>query len=189
MWPGALRGRGAGDRSRDRPADRLRRLGALGGRGAGRYPPVGGAAEPDDPALGPPSLRWRDRGRCRFPSCGHRRFLHGHHLTHWARGGETSLANLVSLCSFHHRLAHEGGYSVEGDPNAEVVFRLPGGDPIEPAPALQPVAPGGIVAVNTAHGWSAPQTCRSQWNGGPIQLGYVVQVLADSLPPPPPQLP
>ncbi|MGH8914538.1 MAG: HNH endonuclease, partial [Acidimicrobiia bacterium] len=31
------------------------------------------------------------------------------HLRHWAQGGETSLANLASLCRAHHRAVHEGG--------------------------------------------------------------------------------
>ena len=57
----------------------------------------------------PPSLRRaleaRDRG-CRFPGCG-LRFTDAHHLKHWADGGETSLENLLLLCSHHHRLLHE----------------------------------------------------------------------------------
>ncbi len=57
------------------------------------------------------ALEARDRG-CRFPGCG-LRFTDAHHVTHWADGGETSLANLVLLCRHHHRLVHEGGWSVE----------------------------------------------------------------------------
>ncbi len=75
------------------------------------------------------------------------------------------------------------------DPNARRCYAGPAGTPSSLPRRSSRWRRGGIVAVNTAHGWSAPQTCRSQWNGGPIQLGYVVQVLADSLPPPPPQLP
>ena len=52
-------------------------------------------------------LRLRDRG-CRFPGCTHARFVDAHHIHHWADGGETSAANLVSLCRRHHRLIHEG---------------------------------------------------------------------------------
>jgi hypothetical protein len=64
----------------------------------------------------PPSLRRalqaRDRG-CRFPGCASTRFVDAHHVQHWARGGETSLDNLVLLCRRHHRLVHEGGWTVE----------------------------------------------------------------------------
>ena len=64
----------------------------------------------------PPSLRRalksRDQG-CVFPGCGHKRYVDGHHIRHWAAGGETKLSNLVSLCRFHHRAVHEGGVQVE----------------------------------------------------------------------------
>ena len=40
------------------------------------------------------ALRTRDGG-CRFPGCGHKRFVDGHHIRHWADGGHTRLSNLV----------------------------------------------------------------------------------------------
>ena len=59
----------------------------------------------------PPAIRRalnaRDKG-CRFPGCTFRRYVDGHHVQHWAHGGETRLSNLVTLCRFHHRLVHEG---------------------------------------------------------------------------------
>jgi hypothetical protein len=57
------------------------------------------------------ALRLRDRG-CRFPGCTHNRFLHGHHVRHWLHGGETSVDNLLLLCTRHHHLVHEGGWSL-----------------------------------------------------------------------------
>jgi hypothetical protein len=33
-------------------------------------------------------------------------------VKHWADGGETSLENCVLLCRHHHRLIHEGGWTV-----------------------------------------------------------------------------
>jgi Domain of unknown function (DUF222)/HNH endonuclease len=66
----------------------------------------------------PPSIRRallaRD-GRCQFPGCERARFVDAHHIRHWAQGGETSLDNLVLLCRHHHRLVHEGGFSVSVD--------------------------------------------------------------------------
>jgi hypothetical protein len=79
-------------------------------------------------------LRSRDRG-CRFPGCDHRRFLHAHHIHHWARGGPTSLENLVHLCSYHHRLVHEGGFRVERTGGGGLRFRRPDGQVIADAPA------------------------------------------------------
>jgi hypothetical protein len=38
-------------------------------------------------------------GGCRFPGCTNRRFTDGHHIRHWAFGGETSLGNTVLLCT------------------------------------------------------------------------------------------
>ena len=58
------------------------------------------------------ALLARDHG-CRFPGCAHRAWLDAHHVEHWLHGGETELANLVMLCPFHHRLVHEGGFSIE----------------------------------------------------------------------------
>jgi hypothetical protein len=72
------------------------------------------------------ALRSRDRG-CRFPGCDHQRFFHAHHIHHWARGGPTTMENLVQLCSFHHRLVHEGGFQVERIGRQGVRFRRPDG--------------------------------------------------------------
>jgi hypothetical protein len=58
------------------------------------------------------ALRSRDGG-CRFPGCDRRLFVEGHHVVHWANGGETKLSNLILLCGFHHGLVHEGGFGLE----------------------------------------------------------------------------
>jgi hypothetical protein len=79
------------------------------------------------------ALRERDRG-CRFPGCDNHRWVDGHHIVHWAHGGETSLDNLVLLCRRHHRLVHEGGFSVERMPDGRLVFRNPRGERLEDVP-------------------------------------------------------
>ncbi len=79
------------------------------------------------------ALRARDRG-CRFPGCTARHLVEGHHVKHWAQGGETSLENLVQLCHFHHRLVHEGGYGARVCGPQRFEFTRPDGCVIEAVP-------------------------------------------------------
>ena len=76
------------------------------------------------------ALKARDRG-CRFPGCDRTRFCDGHHIAHWANGGETKLDNLVTLCGYHHRLVHEGGYGVRRTDDALFIFTRPDGTRLE----------------------------------------------------------
>jgi HNH endonuclease len=76
----------------------------------------------------------RDR-RCRFPGCENRRFLDAHHIHHWAKGGKTTLDNLLLLCRRHHRRVHEGGYRL--DPDGQFYDRWG-----EPIPAVLPLPRG-----------------------------------------------
>ena len=88
----------------------------------------------------PPAIRrvlmLRDRG-CAFPGCTNSRFLHGHHIRHWLHGGRTSVDNLVMLCTGHHHLVHEGGWTVGRGAKGEVVFNSPAGNPLSPEPARE----------------------------------------------------
>jgi hypothetical protein len=81
----------------------------------------------------PPALKSRDGG-CVFPGCTARHFVEGHHVRHWAHGGETSLTNLVQLCTFHHRLVHEGGFDVQTREANHFIFTRPDGRVVEPVP-------------------------------------------------------
>jgi hypothetical protein len=85
----------------------------------------------------PPALRRALKSRdrvCRFPGCTQRRFLHAHHIDHWAQGGRTDLSNLIHVCFHHHRLLHEGGYSIERGAGGALRFRRPDGKVISTAP-------------------------------------------------------
>jgi len=68
----------------------------------------------------------RDKG-CAFPGCCNRRFVDAHHVRHWSAGGETCLDNLMLLCSRHHRLVHEGGFSIQKDYLDRWMFKRPDG--------------------------------------------------------------
>ena len=77
-----------------------------------------------------PAIRralWSRDGGCAFPGCTHTRYVDAHHVRHWSQGGETSLDNLLLLCSSHHRLVHEGGYAIVKDYQGKWYFRRPDG--------------------------------------------------------------
>jgi len=94
----------------------------------------------------PPAIRRamlaRDGG-CRFPGCDRTRFCDGHHVKHWATGGETKVANLVTLCSFHHTLVHEGGFGVTLTHDGVLVFTRPDGKRIPECGSAQSIGPAG----------------------------------------------
>ena len=78
-------------------------------------------------------LRYRD-AECRFPGCGARQFTQAHHIVWWKRGGTTDLANLVLICTFHHKLVHEHGWGLRREPSGEVRWFRPGGAPYHAGP-------------------------------------------------------
>ena len=73
------------------------------------------------------AVRARDHNGCRFPGCHHHRFLQCHHVEHWSGHGETSLDNLMLLCTKHHTLVHEGGFHIETDFQDHWIFLRPDG--------------------------------------------------------------
>ena len=114
------------DLARDRPSPGLRRRRRRPGRARGLPVTLGRSRRTVPPALRR-LLEARDERTCCFPGCESRTRLQAHHLEHWAHGGETSLDNLVLLCWHHHRLVHEGGYTVESDAAGGLRFRNPRG--------------------------------------------------------------
>ncbi len=84
------------------------------------------------------AMEARDQG-CRFPGCTTTRWLHGHHIIPWSQLGPTNLDNLVSLCGFHHRLIHQEGWTIKGNPNHTLTFINKFGDVHRPALGRFPV--------------------------------------------------
>jgi hypothetical protein len=68
-------------------------------------------------------LQLRDCG-CRYPGCAvPAADTEGHHVVHWVDGGPTELANLVSLCRFHHHRHHEGAFRIVADSDSATPSR------------------------------------------------------------------
>lgn len=123
------------------------------------------------------ALRARDRG-CRFPGCTHTRFLHAHHIHHWAKGGHTRLDNLIELCSHHHRLVHEGGFTVERVGRRGVRFHRPDGRAIPGAPRVQPLRGSALERQHRDAGLEiGPTTCTPLSAGGRIDYDIAVRCL------------
>jgi hypothetical protein len=130
----------------------------------------------------PPSIRRalqrRDKA-CRFPGCSCSRFVDAHHIQHWADGGETSMDNLVLLCRHHHRLVHEGGFSLFRTPGGRFEFTDPSGKRISPAPKtrfngnvfelVKNHRDGGVVIT--------PRTGLTGWLGEDMDVDIVVHNL------------
>ena len=76
---------------------------------------------------------------CTYPSCSHEQFLEAHHVMHWADGGETSLDNTRLICNRHHRLLHEGGFTIHKNFAGEWYFRTSDGKVLPEAPVYKPV--------------------------------------------------
>src|SRR4051794_26205070 len=57
----------------------------------------------------------RDGGRCAFPDC-RAPVVELHHIVWRTRGGPGCLDNAAWLCTFHHYLAHKGGWTLQRDP-------------------------------------------------------------------------
>jgi hypothetical protein len=129
----------------------------------------------------PPALRralWsRDRG-CRFPSCVNTRFVHAHHIEHWAYGGETSLNNLVLLCGTHHRLLHEGGIHVKCSTDGQLVFRDGKGRVVDRVPQTMAAGRASLTLLEEwvrADGLEIDAaTNLSIWDGSPVDYDAAV---------------
>ncbi|RLP93253.1 HNH endonuclease signature motif containing protein [Micromonospora sp. CV4] len=71
------------------------------------------------------ALVLRDGG-CAFPGCDRpSRWCDGHHVRHWADGGATALGNAVLLCGHHHRLIHQGDWTVRISADGQPDFLPP----------------------------------------------------------------
>ena len=105
------------------------------------------------------ALSARDRGCC-FPGCTHDRWVDAHHIQHWVDGGETSMENLMLLCTHHHRLVHEGGFIIRrhSEPDGGCYFERPDGRPVETPSGLSAESQG-VTEARLERAVSSSGTC------------------------------
>jgi hypothetical protein len=116
------------------------------------------------------AARERDGCRCRFPGCESRR-VDLHHIRHWVNGGRTDLANLISLCPWHHKLVHDRGYTIAALPGAGFAFYGPDGSRLPASPPL-PEPDGPIDATHDAE--ITPDTIIPPWYGERLDLNHAI---------------
>jgi hypothetical protein len=132
----------------------------------------------------PPAIRRalnaRDRG-CRFPGCPNTRYLDGHHVRHWAHGGETKLSNLVMLCRFHHRQVHEGGVAIQRLDDGALRFVRPDGRSFDSITPASTPPQGDWTRLLATHREQAividKNTATSRWRGESMDYGMAVDAL------------
>jgi hypothetical protein len=118
------------------------------------------------------AARERDKCRCRFPGCESRR-VDLHHIRYWSNGGRTALANLISLCKYHHTLVHDRGYLIAAARDGTFSFCRPDGTAIPASPALPP-ANGTIEGCHDAG--ITPGTIIPPWYGERLDLDHAIYV-------------
>lgn len=90
------------------------------------------------------ALEYRD-GCCRFPGCTRRATAtEAHHVDWWELDGQTNIENAALLCHFHHRLLHEGGWTIKIDADATIKWLKPDGTYYDTSYPRPPTTPIGI---------------------------------------------
>jgi Domain of unknown function (DUF222)/HNH endonuclease len=144
----------------------------------GRLTEVGARTRTIPPALRR-ALQHRDKGCC-FPGCS-LPYGQGHHIKHWAHGGQTKLSNLALLCRRHHRAVHEEGFQAERQADGQLCFRRPDGRliPDVPAPAAVPANPTDTLQAQNAEAGLHidAQTSTPSWQGERLDVGWAISVL------------
>lgn len=123
------------------------------------------------------ALGLRD-GQCRFPGCCAKR-VDAHHIRYRRHKGPTTLENLLSLCRFHHKLVHQGGYTIGGGGDGELRFYDPRGRQLHNRSDL--AANNGADDLRQRHRDLGidigPDTIVGNYCGDKLDMHYAVSVL------------
>lgn len=113
----------------------------------------------------------RDRS-CRIPGCERRGNPEIHHIRHRLHGGDHQLPNLVLLCRFHHHLVHQPGWDLTRAADGTIELHTPDGRHIT---ATVTPRTGDSTSVDDRQ--RSADDGRSQWQGDPLDLGLVTELL------------
>jgi len=121
------------------------------------------------------ALNVRDGG-CRAPGCDRPvAWTDGHHIVWWTNDGPTSVDNGILLCRRHHRMVHEGGWTVSLDTATGLAtFRSPMGREVVTRPhRARRDGPrgGGTSSTSEPSASSASSASSGRRTGGPIRSG------------------
>ena len=85
------------------------------------------------------------------------------------------MRNLVTLCTFHHKLVHEGGYSVQRMSDDALVYRTPLGQVITPSPRKPRGEADSVAKSNCRCGITvSAATGDSKWEGERVDYDHVM---------------
>jgi hypothetical protein len=122
------------------------------------------------------ALEARDK-TCRFPGCANVARLDSHHFVHWTKDGATELTNLLLLCKRHHRMVHEGGYTMSRESDGTWIFTRPTGSVVE-VPERPPSSPEHLTRSNESNDREiAREPLAPEGAGEGIDLDYVTWAL------------
>ncbi len=116
----------------------------------------------------------RDHGHCQYPACTNSQFTDIHHVAHWHPDGRTDLANLITLCRWHHRDHHEGSYTITVAPDGSPTFRKPDGSPIAQAPQPPALTDDQTTGDQNGRPEPDPTAITPDWKGDRLDLGYTI---------------
>ena len=133
-------------------------------------------AHPQHPSIRTPSTV-EPRPWVPFSGCPAIHRLHGHHVKHWADGGETSLDNLILLCPTHRRLMHGGGFDVQRLYDGAFRFTNPYRVAIRPPRRQATSSPKTIIVQNESLGLAIDcETATAHWHGERINYDHALMV-------------
>jgi hypothetical protein len=103
--------------------------------------------------------------------------VRAHHIKHWAKGGETKMSNLVTLCRFHHRKVHEGQVIVQVLDDGAIRFVQPDGECFESASRTSGDWRELAVVHERAGIHINERTAATKWDGGRMDYGIAIDAL------------